>query len=155
MSPTPTNSFGTEMPEVPDPAAEDAFQAQVDRVAAEKKRAREAPDVPWRTWWYNSGSKWYVVLGFLIGDVWLLDVGYLAGSLVLGIVALAVALYAEFLLYRYLYYVPAEEDDLQGPFRRSWFRPVEFGRWTEQGAALRSGGRVEAPEAGPDPKEFL
>ena len=156
MSPTPNDPLGAGASDVPDPAAEAAFSAQVDRVSEEKRRAREAPDTPWRTWWFHSGSKWYVGLAFLIADVWIVDLAYSSGALVAGLVALVFAVYAEFLLYRYLYYVPDPEwDNPSAPFRPTWVRPVEFGRWTEQGAAIRAGGTVAAPEAGPDPKEFL
>jgi len=156
MSPADKDSFGGAATDTPDPVAETAFRAQVDRVAEEKQLARDAPDIPWRAWWFQSGSKWYVGLGFLVVDVWLLDLAYDANVLALGLGGLVVALYAEWLLYRYLYYVPDPElDDPSKPFRPSWIRPVEFGRWTEQGAAIRAGGIVAPPEQGPDPKEFL
>lgn len=156
MSPTGDDPRATGAEGVPDAAAEFAFEAQVDRVAEEKRQAREAPDVPWRTWWFHSGSKWYIVIAFLILDVWILDYAYLTGLVAVVGVLFVFAIYGEFLLYRYLYYVPSE-DALRPRtrFRRTWIRPVEYGRWTPEGAVVRSGGTVVAPEQGPDPKEFL
>ena len=148
---------GTPPPDsTPDPAAEFALEAQLDRVEIEKEQARRAPDLPWTAWWFHSGSKWYLVVGYLIADVWLLSAAIEYNVLAVGIVGLIVALYAEFLLYRYLYYVPPDEPTRSdGPFRPSFVRPVEYGRWTPEGATLRAGGTVARPETGPDPKEFL
>jgi hypothetical protein len=156
MSPTGDDPRETGAEGVPDPAAEYAFRVQVDRVEQEKQLARAAPDVPWRTWWFHSGSKWYLVIAFLVLDVWILDYVYLTGLvLILGAV-FVLALYGEFLLYRCLYYVPPEDAAVTGTrFRRTWYRPVEYGRWTPQGEVVRAGGTVAPPEAGPDPKEFM
>ncbi len=143
-------------PAAPNPEADEAFEGRVYRVAEEKQRARDAPDLPWRTWWFHSGSKWYLGLAFLVVDVWILDGSYDAGYLAFGLVGCLAALYAEFLLYRYLYYVPDLGDERRpGRFRPSWTRPAQYGRWTPEGEAVRAGGTVVAAEPGPDPKEFL
>ncbi len=156
MTPVPTDLPATDPGELPDPSGEYAFEQHYDRVALEKEAARRAPDIPWATWWFRSGSKWYVGLGFLILDVWLFASVLPWIGLGLAIVTTAVALYAEFLLYRYLYFLPGDDDEpRRGPFRPTWTRPVEYGRWTAEGAAVRAGGTVVTPEAGPDPKEFL
>lgn len=156
MAPVPTDLPETETGALPDPSADYAFEAHYDRVAQEKEAARRAPDIPWGTWWLRSGSKWYLAVGFLIADVWIFAGALPLIGVGLAFVPLAGALYAEFLLYRYLYFVPGDDEEpRRGPFRPSWTRPVEYGRWTAEGAALRAGGTVVSPEAGPDPKEFL
>jgi hypothetical protein len=44
---------------------------------------------------------------------------------------------------------------MRGKFRPTWYRPVEYGRWTPEADLVRSGiGIYDRPE-GPDPKEFL
>ncbi len=155
MPPTPDDTGPSRFDGPSDPNEAYAFRSQADRVAEEKRAALEAPDVPWRVWWLQSGSKWYLAVGFLIADVWIVSLGLELGAPALSLVGLLVAIYLEFLLYRYLYYIPPlDEPRRRGRFRRTWTRPVEFGRWTPQGAALRSGGAV-APAEGPDPKEFL
>jgi hypothetical protein len=156
MAPPGEPFRATDADDVSDPAAEFAFESQVDRVAEEKRRALEAPDIPWRTWWFHSGSKWYVGLGFLIIDIWILGLGFETGSLLLAAVLMALAIYGELLLYQYLYYYPPEQlPGHRTPFRRTWFRPVPYGRWTTEGEVLRAGGTVITPDQGPDPKEFL
>lgn len=156
MSPTGDDNPPAKFEDGTDPGSDYAFAAQIDRVEAEKQAARDAPDIPWRVWWYQSGSKWYVVLGFLIVDVWVVGTALSYGLGVLLFVCVAGATYAEFLLYRYLYYEPDPDGPRRpGPFRRSWTRPVEFGRWTEEGAARRAGRTVRPSDGGPDPREFL
>jgi len=153
MSPTGDDTGASS---VPDASDEFAFRQQVDRVVDEKRRALADPGPSWREWWFHSGSKWYVGLAFLIFDVWVVGFGLEIGLLSVAIGLFVLALYGEFLLYRYLYYEP--EIDVTGPrtpFRRTWYRPVEYGRWTAEGEVLRAGGTVVVPDDGPDPKEFL
>jgi hypothetical protein len=154
MPPTGDSTLPSASQSPPDPAADFAFEAEVDRVAREKQLARELPDVPWRIWWFHSGSKWYIVTAFLVLDVWLAALVFGFGSIPLIVGLVAVAVYAEFLLYRYLYYVPEDGERRRGPFRPTWSRPVQYGRWTAEGETVRAGGTV-APSDGPDPKEFL
>jgi hypothetical protein len=156
MAPTGEAIRATDADDVPDPAAEFAFESQVDRVQEEKRLAREAPDIPWRTWWFHSGSKWYVVLGFLIIDIWILSLGFETGLFLVMAALMILAFYGELLLYQYLYYYPPEHlPGHRTSFRRTWFRPVPYGRWTTEGEVLRAGGTVATPEQGPDPREFL
>ncbi len=140
----------------PDEGERFALEARMDRVAEEKRRALGEPGPTWREWWFQSGSKWYVGLGFLILDVWLLSAAFEAGAATLGFLALLPALYAEFLLYRFLYYQPPVGPSAsEGRFRRTWTRPVEYGRWTREAAIEKAGGTVPRAEGGPDPREFL
>lgn len=142
-----------------DLAPEPTFQEGMlihDRVAYEKELARRIPDIPWRQWALYSGLKVWLGLGFLIVDsilaaFWVENQGYVALAL-----SLALVVYLEFLLYRYLWYVPSEDHaPRRGPFKPSWHRPVEFGRWTPEAARARAGlGPTTAPQ-GPDPREFL
>jgi hypothetical protein len=123
---------------------------------SERKR-REAsiaePGPPWRTWVFETGLRPYFLLMFLILDAWLVTLWYEVGSALGLVLTLIPAIYAEFLLYRYLWTRP----DLEAPrpFRRTWYRPVWAGRWTAEGIRLRAG----APMPGPDPsrkrEEFL
>jgi hypothetical protein len=133
-----------------------AIESQIDRVEQEKRKALSDPGPTWRAWWFHSASKWYIGLLFLIVDVWIFSAAAEASAIALGAVAVAAAVYAEFLLYRYLYYEPPlGRAKSEGRFHRTWYRPVEYGRWTEEGEILRAGGTLPAADGGPDPHEFL
>ncbi len=125
----------------------------------DKQTRRTLADLPgptWREWFFYSFLKTWIALGFFVLDAivivfWLspFEPGPLAASL-------AVVLYVELLLYRFLWYRP----DLSGPraagkFQPSWLRPVEFGRWTPEAAIARSGQSPYPRPAGPNPREFL
>lgn len=126
-----------------------------DRVAAEKARALEEPGASWRTWLYQSALRGYYFLGMLIVDaqvvVFWIEVPSLTGL----VASLAVALYLEFLLYRYLWYRPRSDARPRRPFRRTWLRPAEYGRWTPEADLVRAGVSIYRTEQGPNPKEFL
>jgi hypothetical protein len=145
-------------PEEPVLTPEEQFDLEVrlGRVAEEKKRALAEPGPSWRQWWFHDASKWYVGLAFLILDVWVVAYGFEAGALFGAVGILVVAGYAEFLLYRYLYYRPHPGDHggARG-FRRTFTRPVPFGRWTPEADLVRAGGTLVPEEEGPSPKEFL
>lgn len=155
MPATPRDLRSSE-PEFATPEDEFALDARLSAVSEEKRRALAAPGPSWRQWWFHDGSKWYVGLGLLILDIWLLAYGFEAGALLGAVALLVVAVYAEFLLYRYLYYRPHPDDQAHATrFRRTWTRPVAFGRWTPEADFVRAGGKLPGPEEGPNPKEFL
>lgn len=125
-----------------------------------RRRALEEPGPSWSEWFYRSFARAWIVLLYLILDVFLisefgapLDVPALIASLPL-------ATYGEYLLYQYLWHTPGTRRHHRGPegFRPTWLRPVEYGRWTAE-AALVKAGQLPAYEpdqpAGPDPREFL
>lgn len=146
----------TDTPAVGTPDAERDLELHLDRVAEEKRLAREDPGPSWSEWFFFDAAKWWIGIVFLIVDAWVvgywLEVSNLAGL----IVSLAAALYLEFLGYRFLWYRPKDDDErAPGPFRATWARPVEFGRWTPEGVRLRSGLPVERADGHPDPREFL
>jgi len=127
-----------------------------DRVAAEKSRALREPGPSWRTWMFQSALRTYYVLGILIADVQVVVFWYEEGSVVGLVVSLVLALYLEFLLYRYLWYRPRPEALLtSGKFHPTWLRPVEYGRWTVEADLVRAGVSIRRTEEGPSPKEFL
>jgi len=143
-------------PAVLTPEDEFALEARLSEVTQEKKRALAAPGPSWREWWYHDGSKWYVGLGFLVADIWVMAYGFEAGALLGAIAVLVAAGYLELLLYRYLYYRPRTEDHVGSrPFRRTFLRPVPFGRWTPEADFVRAGGTFPPEQEGPSPKEFL
>jgi hypothetical protein len=129
------------------------LQNRIDRVQEEKRKALADPGPSWREWFLFSAAKAYVLLGYLIVDVWIvigaLEVGlpYVAAALVV------VAIYLEILLYKYLWRRPAETP--RGFRPTWWWTPARYGRWTPEGEALRSGESPEMIEEGPNPKEFL
>lgn len=133
-----------------------ALRTQLDAVAEEKRRALEHPGPSWHDWWYFSGSKWYVLIGFLILDTWAGGFWVEAGYAALAVVSVIALLYAEFLLYEYLWHRPKlPERGRAPPFRRTWWRPVEVGRWTPEAAGrARSRGSPRDDDT-PDVHEFV
>jgi hypothetical protein len=119
-----------------DPLQRQMLRDQLDRVAEEKRRALDDPGPTWREWALQSAAKWWIGLGFLIVDAWLI-----AGLYDLGVAAfvyvgsLALAFYAEFLVWRVLWYEPG---DFRRKFRRTWYRPVAYGRWTPEADYFRA-----------------
>ncbi len=149
-------------PETERSIEEDALLTdRLDRVEEEKREALKDPGPTWKEWWYYQASKWYVLIGLLVVDVWAFaEWADLAnqGSTYLwipGSVSLVLLAYGEFLLYSYLYYRP---EDRAGGRRRShrpsWLQPFAVGRWTPEGALRRSGVPLAGDE-GPSPDEFL
>lgn len=133
------------------------LREQIDRVIQEKEEALRDPGPSWREWVYYEALRWWLAIGLLILDSFL-AVQWLTWGSYLGLGAsLAPAVYAEFLLYRYLWTRPAPPSTRRrGPFRRSWYRPVEYGRWTPEADYARAHGRrPEIDSGGPAPEEFL
>jgi hypothetical protein len=148
----------------PDVASADelaAIESQYDRVQEEKRRALAAPGPSWRDWFLFDASRWWVALLYLIVDSWIVSFWLEQGpwdatwtALLVG--SLVGACYLEFLLFRFLWYRPSpDQRGRRGSFRRTWFRPVQFGRWTPEADRLRAGLPLRPADAGPDPSEFL
>jgi hypothetical protein len=138
-------------------AGEDPFQRQIlrdqlDRVAEEKRLALLDPGPTWHEWFFHSAAKWWIGLAFLVVDAWLIVACLDIGLYLLTIPVLVVALYIEFLVYRYLWYSP-DTTRSGGRFRRSWVRPVPFGRWTSEAEHART--HPTSSDGGPEPNEFL
>ena len=133
-----------------------ALQERLDRVAEEKRLALLAAGPSWREWVYYEAIKWWLAIGLLIADS-LLVVQWLVWGNYLGLgLSLAAVVYAEFLLYRYLWTRPPPPSTRRRvPFRRTWYRPVEIGRWTPEADYIRVHGRRPDSEGGPTPDEFL
>lgn len=141
---------------VPDFDEEAALQARYDRVAEEKRAALAHPGLSWREWFFYDGAKWFVGMAFLVVDAWIalywIDVG---SNLGLGL-SIAAALYAEFLLYQFLWYRPsAYHRGYRRTFRPDPLRPVAFGRWTPEVRRVDAEPDAVGPEGGPDLKEFV
>ncbi len=138
------------------PGDELADESLEDRVKQEKARALEEPGPSWRTWWFQRALRGYYLLGMLIVDVQVVVGWYEVGSAVGLVVCLVIAVYLEFLLYRYLWYRPrADAAPPRGRFRPTWVRPSEYGRWTPEADLVRAGHPIYRAEEGPNPKEFL
>jgi hypothetical protein len=122
----------------------------------EKQAALQEPGPSWHEWFFFSASKMWVGIGLLILDTWIVVIFTEAGNYVALGLSLAAALYADFLLFRFLWYRPDPHTPAaRGPFHPTWFRPVQYGRWTPEAERIRMGMPVAAPEGGPDPREFL
>jgi hypothetical protein len=149
----PGSLGGTDDSETGDDLAGYALE---DRVAAEKARALKEPGPSWRQWLYHTAFRGWYALGILIADANLIVFWIEAHSLLGGVLSLVAALYAEFVLYAYLWYRPSPDHPPARPFRRTWFRPREYGRWTPEADLVRSGYPIytSGPE-GPSPREFL
>ncbi|MFZ1024408.1 MAG: hypothetical protein WAN87_09760 [Thermoplasmata archaeon] len=127
-----------------------------DVEAQEKQAALQEPGPSWHEWFFFSASKMWIGIGMLIVDTWIVVTFTEMGNYVALGLALAAALYADFLLFRYLWYRPdPHTPSSRGPFRPTWFRPVQYGRWTPEAERIRMGMPVAAPDTGPDPREFL
>jgi hypothetical protein len=143
------------------PDEEDVIEQQVLRVRQEKREALKDPGPSWGDWFFFGGAKWYVIMGYLIVLSW--EASYLFPSSLARIPfyevvpVIAGTVYGEFLLYRYLWYQPPARSRSTRPdwVDSRWFRPLPYGRWTEEGVAIRSGKLVIDPDRGPDPREFL
>lgn len=137
-------------------AEERLLRAQMDRVEEEKRLALRDPGPSWREWWFYSASKWYVVLGMLIVDSWAMFSWYQVGIPLAGVGTLVGAVYAEFLLYEYLWYRPGDRSPAAARrFRRTWYRPVRRGRWTPEARSPTPKVLAERDEEGPDLQEFV
>ncbi len=141
-------------PDVLTPEDVAVLDERLARIAEEKRAALLHPGLTWREWFYFDAMKWWIGLGCLIADTWVAAFWLEAHVPLLMVPSLAAALYAEFLLFRYLWTRP--EGPIQGRrFRKSWLRPVEVGRWTPEGEELRAGVRPSVGEAGVPSEEFL
>ena len=125
----------------------------------ERARALADPGPTWRQWFLYSFVKAWGLLAFFIGDVFILaafGAPFLPWAL---FPSLAVALYGEYLLYQYLWHRPSVEELLaqRRGFKRTWHRPVPYGRWTIEAERARAGQPVLAPdeEPHPDPNALL
>ncbi len=139
----------------PTPEEETALEERLDLVREEKRLALVHPGPSWREWFLFQGAKWYVGLGCLIAIVlvatfWLEAGDYLGLGLSVGGVV-----YAEFLLWRLLWYRPDVYRPTRGPFRPGPLRLVAIGRWTPEAAEARTGGPPVSADGGPDLKEFF
>jgi hypothetical protein len=125
-------------------------------VREEMDRARADPGPTWREWFFFHAAKWWIGLGFLIVDTWII-VGAIQIGLALSLVILAVALYLEVLIWEFLWHRPDSMSVRPKTENRMWWiRPVPIGRWTPEAEEIRLGHAVSgAADTGPDPREFL
>jgi hypothetical protein len=142
-------------PPEPTPEEELDYRERLEEVAEEKRRALLDPGPPWKEWFLHDGAKWWVGVGLFIIDTWIFVGGLEAGLVGVGLLLIVPATYLELLLWRVLWYRPPIDRPVRGDFHRSWFRPVEFGRWTPEGAIIKVRGRDALGPRGPNPKEFL
>jgi hypothetical protein len=143
-------------PEETRESADSTFEAVArSRDEVEKEAARREPGLPWREWTLYQAIPWWLGIVLLIPDAWIIVTFIELDNPIALVLSLAATLYLEFLLYRYLWYRPSEGRKNRGAFRPSWYRPVEFGRWTPEGEALRRGERFGPTSDAPRPDEFL
>ena len=133
------------------------WHAYVPPLSPEEKEAALAdPGPTWRQFFYREFLKWWGGLFFLVVDSWIVASFLRPLELWAMVPALVVAGYLEYLLYLYLWRRPnLDRESRRGPFLRTWYRPVRFGRWTPEGEDIRRGIDPAPPVAGPDPREFL
>jgi len=117
----------------------------------ERKAAIAAPGPSWREWLYGQAFKWWLGIGLMIVDSWIIAGWAELHEWVYLVLNIVPVLYLEYLLYEYLWHPYAAE--YRGRFRASWRHPFEVGRWIPERAELLAG-TVGQP-AGPDPREFL
>jgi hypothetical protein len=132
-----------------------------DLTEEQRQAALVDPGPTWREYFYYSFVKVWVCLGFFVLDAVLVASLLNPLQLVALVLAVPLAIYAEYVLYMYLWYRPSLAHALsrREEFRPSWRLPVEFGRWTPESDRIRRGldpflRRAPSP-AGPDSREFL
>ena len=139
-----------------DPFEEAELDERLSVVREEKRMALKDPGPSWREWFFFDAAKWWIGLLFFIVDTWIAGFWVEQGTFLAIAPSIAVAIYAEFLLFRFLWYRPTgEEPRRAGVFRRSWLHPVPYGRWTPEAARARMGIDPIRTEGGPDPREFV
>lgn len=136
-----------------DPVSEEYDSQFLDAIQKERKAALEDPGPSWKEWFLYSGAKWWISLGFLIVDAWVITSWFDPfDPLGLGL-SLGACIYLEYLAYGYLWHRPAELRPVGSPrFRPTWYRLREFGCWTPEEAEQREG-TLERP--GPRRDDFL
>lgn len=149
MSSSPLPS-PTEPGEVP-PGATLPKAPQLGKLTAEEREAAlKAPGQSWHDWFYFIALKWWVGLGILIIDSWIVAGWIEAGGWLELLGSVALAVYLEYLLWQYLWH--PYHPELHGQFRPTWKAPFEAGRWTPEREALLAG---KLEPAAPDPRQFL
>jgi hypothetical protein len=124
------------------------------RAAEEDRKAIIAqPGPSWHEWLYGQAFKWWLGIGLLIVDSWIVAGWIEVAAWVPLAVSVGIAIYLEYLLYQYLWH--PYHPELRGKFRPTWKSPFEVGRWVPDRAKLLSGDVATAVPTGPDPKEFL
>lgn len=136
-----------------------------------RQKALADPGPSWREWFLRDFVRTWALLGFFVLDV-LIFVGWYVPLVVdstlgdngatalatVGLVAsMVLALYLEFLAYRYLWYRALPDEVYStAAFHRTWLRPSQFGRWTPEYERLRKGlDPWDGARRGPNPAEFL
>jgi hypothetical protein len=125
------------------------------RVPPEEREAAIAlPGPTWRQYFYRDFLRWWMILLFFVVDVWI--VASFEHPLLPFVIipSVGVAAYLEYLIYEYLWGAPhIHRAGRSTVYHRTWYRPVEYGRWTEVGEQVRAGITPTATE--PDPQEFI
>jgi hypothetical protein len=121
-----------------------------------RDQALRDPGPTWGEWLIGPFAKVWLALAYFIVDSWIF-VLWAAPLNVAGMVlSLAAAVYLELLFWRYLWFAPDREEDLQNfPFRPRWNQPTRFGRWTPQSTRLRAGQDPYESYANDDMSEFV
>jgi hypothetical protein len=140
---------------IDDPVQRQILRDQLDRVAEEKRLALQDPGPTWREWFYDTAAKWWIGVGFLIVDSWIIVEGFDTGNPIWVIPAVIVALYLEFLVFQYLWRRPNYDAPRRRQFRPSWYAPVPYGRWTPEAEAARADPSSVVMDDAPRPEEFL
>jgi hypothetical protein len=148
----------TDVPSAPTEEEREEFdratRERIEAAAEEKERALKEPGLSWRDWLYFQAFKWWAVILFLVLDSWLAAAWVVEGSAAGLILSLVAALYAEAMLFQFLWRRPdLPERRHRVKFHRTVLRPVECGRWTPEAAMQRDG--VPWDESQIDPREFL
>jgi hypothetical protein len=141
----------------PRPRRKRWYEAYVPPLSPEERaRALADPGPTWTQYFLRDFVRWWGVLLFFVVDAWIVA-SFLNPLFLIGMLPLLLAaLYLEYAAYLYLWRRPnLEKEARRGPFVRTWYRPVRFGRWTAEMEELRAGFDPARPSPGPDPREFL
>ncbi|MGI0139999.1 MAG: hypothetical protein ACREBT_02455 [Thermoplasmata archaeon] len=152
---TPTDRYQETDP-APPADLDESTRRQLETVEDEKRRALAEKGPSWRDWLFFEAFKWWMVIAYLAVDGWIVTGWLESGSYWAIAPSIAAAIYVEFLMFQFLWHrADLEETYRHGrePFRASWFRPVEIGRWTPEAALRRRS--PHRPVESIDPDEFL
>lgn len=119
-----------------------------------RARALAEPGPSWTEWAKGSAGKLYIGCGMLILDalLWVsLEESHYPLTL---IAAVPLTVYANYLLFAFLWARPPHERRDRVNFRPTWLRPFLIGRWDPEYKAWTEGNAMEDASAVP-PEEFV
>jgi len=124
----------------------------------ERKEVIADPGLSWKDWAIYQGLKTWVGLALFIGDCLLFAGLWTGGSVAYRISiapAMAGAIYLNYLLWSYLWYVPDIGQLRKAKQKRTLLHPFPVGRWTPEYETYKKSGLRGLHAEEVNPEEFL